>query len=597
MVEASTSFEESSVTTDTQTAAQTGSQTDSQRRIDNDLDALAKHKDEWARLPVASKIEHLRTLASNTSAQAERWVAAACDAKGLDRTSPLAGEEWTSGPWALLFGINRLIETLTAIETTGTPRLRPKSVHTRRDGQVVVDVFPQSGWDRLLLSGISAEVWMQPGVTRDNLADTMAVFYKQRSPHGAVALVLGAGNIASIPPLDVLYKMVAEGRVCLLKMNPVNEYLGPVFEDVFADLVAAGFLRVAYGGSDVGDYLANHRGVDEIHITGSNRTHDAIVFGAGKEGAARKRRGEPVNTKRMTSELGNVSPTIVVPGPWSERDLRFQAAHIATQKLHNAGFNCIASQVLITARRWSLTEPLLAEVASVMSRAPRRPAYYPGAAQRQRALAQAHPAARMLGGDDASPTTLITDVDSTDGTEMCFRDEAFAGVLTATSLPARSMDEYLDRAVDFCNDSLWGTLGANIIIHPATARRHAEALDRAIARLRYGCIGVNAWTGVGFLLAQASWGAFPGHTADDIQSGIGVVHNSLLFDRPQKSVVRAPFHPYPRSLAHGQPTLLPTPPWFVTHRHAHQVNERLTRFEADHAVARVPGIFLAALRS
>ena len=144
-------------------------------------------------------------------------------------------------------------------------------------------------------------------------------------------------------------------------------------------------------------------------------------------------------------------------------------------------------------------------------------------------------------------------------------------------------------AVDFCNDRLWGTLGANIIIHPTTARRHAAALDRAIARLRYGCIGVNAWTGVGFLLAQVSWGAFPGHTIDDIQSGIGVVHNSLLFDRPQKSVVRAPFHPYPRSVAHGRPTLLPKPPWFVSHRHAHQVTERLTRFEADHSRTARPG--------
>src|ERR1035437_4466344 len=95
---------------------------------------------------------------------------------------------------------------------------------------------------------------------------------------------------------------------------------------------------------------------------------------------------------------------------------------------------------------------------------------------------------------------------------------------------------------------------------------------------------------------QWGWGAFPGHTVDDIQSGIGVVHNSLLFDRPEKSVVRAPFLPYPRSTAHGRPRLLPTPPWFVTHRRAHVVSERLTRFEGDHALRRVPGIFAAALR-
>ncbi|MDQ6855442.1 MAG: aldehyde dehydrogenase family protein [Candidatus Dormibacteraeota bacterium] len=564
--------------------------------IDANLAVLAEHRDQWARLPLGAKLDHLRSLARRTSANADRWVRAACRAKGLDPASALAGEEWSSGPWAFLFGVNRLVETLSEVERVGTPRLRPGSVHTRPDGQVIVDVFPQSAWDRLLLSGVSAQVWMQPGVTEATLADTMAVFYKKTNPTGAVALVLGAGNIASIPPLDVLYKMYAEGSVCLLKMNPVNEYLGPVFEDIFADLAAAGFIRFAYGGAQVGEYLTRHDGVDEIHITGSSRTHDAIVFGTGADGTERKAAGEPVSTKRITSELGNVSPTIVVPGPWSERDLAFQAEHIATQKLHNGGFNCIASQVVITHDGWALGGRLLNRVASVLSAAPARPAYYPGAEQRQRAMAGSHPSARTLGGDERAPATLITGLPSDDAGETCFRDEAFAPVLASTAIGGADVEQFLDRAVNFCNDRLWGTLGANIIIHPATARRHAAALDRAVARLRYGCIGVNAWAGVGFLLAQVSWGAYPGHTLDDIQSGIGVVHNSLLFDKPEKSVVRAPFHPYPRSVAHGKPTLLPKPPWFVSHRHAQQVTERLTRFESDHSVRHVPGIFAAALR-
>ena len=578
-------------------ATHADSDADWRRNADYAAATLASRKDDWARLAIGAKIEHLRALREHTAAESQRWVDAACKAKGLDPHSALAGEEWTSGPWALLFGINRLVETLESVADTGSPRLRRGAVHTRADGQVVVDVFPQSAWDRLLLSGVSAQVWMQPGVSQTNLPDSMAVFYKQANPRGAVVLVLGAGNIASIAPLDVLYKLFAEGHVCLLKMNPVNDYLGPIFETIFRDVVAAGFVRFAYGGSEVGEYLTRLDTIDEIHITGSARTHDAIVFGVGTDAAARKERREAITTKRMSSELGNVSPTIVVPGPWSPRDVRFQAGHIATQKLHNAGFNCIASQVVITRGGWGLTSPLLNAVADVMSSATPRPAYYPGADGRRQLLVQTHPDSRVLGGDEAAPTTLITDVDSADVADVCFTTEAFGGVLAATSIDATDIDEYLDRAVDFCNDNLWGTLGANIIIDPMTARHHAAALDRAIARLRYGCIGVNAWTGVGFLLAQVSWGAFPGHTVDDIQSGVGVVHNSLLFDRPEKSVVRAPFYPYPRSFVHGSPTLLPTPPWFVTHRHAHQVSERLTAFEADHAAWRVPGIFLAALRS
>ena len=568
-------------------------------RVDADVAVLVRHRDQWPTLPLATRIAHLRDLAVATDRLADRWVRAACAAKGIAVDSPPAGEEWTSGPWALLFAVNRLTDTLRAIERTGSPPPLPEgAVHTRPDGQVVVDVFPETAYDRLLLSGVSAEVWMEPGVSAESLPAHRAALYRGDPPeHGAVALVLGAGNIASIPALDVLAKLYAEGRVCLLKMNPVNEYLGPIFEEVFAGLIAAGFVRVAYGGAEVGEHLAHHPQIDEVHVTGSNRTHDAIVFGGGAEGAARKARGEPILAKRITSELGNVSPTIVVPGPWTERDLRFQAAHIATQKLHNAGFNCIAAQVLVTHSAWDRERPLLDAVTVALASAPRRPAYYPGAGSRQSSLAAAHQRARTLGGDRAAPVTLIAGLDSTDAGEMCFTTEAFAPVLAATSIDADSLEDYLEQAVDFCNDRLWGTLGANVIVHPATARRHAATIDRAIARLRYGCVGVNAWTGVGFLLPQASWGAFPGHTVDDIQSGTGTVHNTMLFDRPQKTVVRAPFHPYPRSLVHGRPTLLPVPPWFVTHRRAHRVSERLTRFEADHAVRRLPGIFAAALRS
>ena len=563
----------------------------------NALEDLARARGDWAALSIAARIDHLRAVARNCDVHAQRWVRAACEAKGLELGAPLAGEEWSSGPWATILATNRLIDSLRAIEVTGKPRLRPGSVRTRRDGRVVVDVFPQNRWDKLLLSGVRAEVWMQPGVTEGSLPETMAVAYAGDGPPGSVALVLGAGNIAGIPALDVLYKLFVEKQVCLLKMNPVNEYLGPIFEDVFADLITAGFVRVVYGGADAGQYLVAHELVDEVHVTGSSRTHDAIVFGVGPEGEARKESGRPVIGKRVTSELGNVSPTIVVPGPWSGRDLRFQAAHIATQKMHNAGFNCIAAQVLVTQSGWGLGDRLLDEVAAVMQKAARRPAYYPGAGQRQRAQVQEHPSARLLGGDEEAPVTLIAGLDSAHGLDGCFRTEAFTNILSATSLDAAGVDDFLDRAVDFCNNTLWGTLGANIIIHPATAKRHAAALDRAIARLRYGCIGVNAWTGVGFLLPPVTWGAFPGHTPEDIQSGVGVVHNSLMFDRPEKSVVYAPFFPYPRGLLHGQASMLPVPPWFITHRRGHLVTERLTRFEADHRLARIPSILAAALRS
>jgi len=37
------------------------------------------------------------------------------------------------------------------------------------------------------------------------------------------------------------------------------------------------------------------------------------------------------------------------------------------------------------------------------------------------------------------------------------------------------------------------------------------------------------------------WGAHPGNTLRDIQSGVGYVHNPYMLDNVQKSVYRAPF--------------------------------------------------------
>ncbi|MDB4966307.1 MAG: Aldehyde dehydrogenase [Myxococcales bacterium] len=560
-----------------------------------DLEVLAAHKQTWATLPVAQKIELLAAVKRETAKVAERWVAAAVANKGIPAESALAGEEWSSGPWALLYGLSQLVRTLGEIERHGRPRIPKGAVRRARNGQVIVDVFPSSLYDKLLLSGVSGEVWMEPDVTPENLDDHLASFYRTPNPVGKVALVLGAGNIASIAPLDVLYKLVAEGQVCMLKMNPVNEYVGPFLEEAFAPLVAAGFVRVVYGGGDVGAWLCEHPLVEEIHVTGSARTHDAIVFGSGPAGEARRKKDEPKNRRRVTSELGNVSPIVVVPGPWTAADVQFQSEQIATMKMHNAGFNCIAGQVLVLPAAWNQSQPLVDAVKATLRALPNRLAYYPGAAERQKSAHAAHPNAELL--DEAAggvPRTLISGVPS-QGDQHCFREEAFGGVLSETRLPGEDARSFLENAVAFCNDRLWGTLGANLLIHPATIKELGDAFDDALAELRYGCIAINTWTGVGFLLAQTTWGAFPGHARNDIQSGDGVVHNSRLFDRPQKSVIRAPFYPFPRGVAHGQAAILPKPPWFITNKRAHETTRKLTFFEAAPSPLKLPSIFMSAL--
>jgi aldehyde dehydrogenase (NAD(P)+) len=560
--------------------------------LDGAIGELRAHADEWATLAIDRKRAMLRTTRRNLGRCSRRWVDASVAAKRIDPRSPWVGEEWVTGPWALAAAINGYLATLSALAAGRLPEF--EGVTTRADGRLVVPVFPRSVVDRLLMGGISAEVWMQPGVGAAELGEHMASFYREREPRGRVALVLGAGNVNGIASLDTLYRLIAHGHVVLLKMNPVNDYLAPILEEVFEPFLAAGYLRVVCGGAEVGEYLVRHEAIDEVHITGSTATHDAIVWGVGEQAAERRRRGEPLLEKPISSELGGVSPVIVVPGSWSAADLRYQAEHVVTMKLHNGGCNCVAAQVLVLPREWPLRGAFLDELRRLMAALPSRVAFYPGAAVRQRAAVAAHTGAELFGGD--VPRTLITGLDPEATHEHCFSSEAFGEVLAEVSLPGADTTSFLGNAVTFCNRRLAGTLGANLLIHPRTMREARPALDRAIADLEYGAVGVNVWNAVAFLLAQTTWGAYPGHTLEDIGSGIGVVRNSFLFDRPQKTVVRGSFYPFPRSWLHGDPSLLPRPPWFVTNRTAQVTARRVATIAVDPRLRRIPGIFWSALR-
>ncbi|GAA0220005.1 aldehyde dehydrogenase family protein [Actinomadura nitritigenes] len=561
-----------------------------------DLDAvvhrLAAGERAWAGSPLAERRDVLLQVMEAADANAAEWVRIAARIKQLDPASPLVGEEWVSGPYALIGYAQALQETLKRL-ADGAPVLAGYDVGQAPGGRLAVRVLPHGTFDRLLLNGFHAEVWTKPGVTEERLHGDAGL--GQRAPRrtNGVALVLGAGNIFSIPPLDVLYQLYAGNRTVVLKLNPVTDPLLPVFRAVFQPMIDRDLVEIVGGGPEAGSALAHHPGVTAVHMTGSEATHDAIVWGGGEEAAAAKAAGTPKLRKPMTSELGGVCPIIVVPGKWSAADLRHQAEHVATQRLHNSGCNCIAGQILIISSDWAQKDHFLTELRRALKAAPARPAWYPGCDARVRSARGLHPAAEAVGG--TPERTLLTGLDLADPGETAFSTEYFGPVLGVAELPGTGA-EFLDAAVTAANERLRGTLGAGIIAHPRTIKALGGHLRTAIANLRYGAIGVNAWTGLGFLTPRATWGAYPGHTPEDVQSGIGVVHNALLLDHAERTVLVGPFRPSPRSVLHGEMSISPKPLWFVTNRTAAATGRRLTRFTARPRWRALPAIFASALR-
>jgi aldehyde dehydrogenase (NAD(P)+) len=554
--------------------------------IDRRVWQLRQNAERFAREPVLKKLGWLYQVRDRVSRVSERWVRLVCENQRVDFDSSLAGEAWLSGPCATLRTLRLLSASLSDIHRHGLPRL-PQPPARLDNGQLVAQVFPGALFDHGMLPGVSAEVRFDASLPGNVVPQ--AGFYQLARPVGRVALVLGAGNVSSIAALDVLHKMFIEGQVVILKMNPVNAYIGPVLEEAMKPLVDQGYLSIVYGGADVGRELCEHEQVDEIHITGSDRTHDAIVWGEDKaERDRRRQQGEPKLKKPITSELGNVTPVVVVPGPYSARQLDAMAESIAGMVTQNASFNCIAAKMLVLPRGWAGGEKLLDTLGSIFSRVAPRYAYYPGAHERYSVLTRE--AARVQtfgeGAEGSLPWTLIRGLDENDEHTLHFRMEPFCSILSVVELGESDPSAFIDRATTFCNDTLWGTLNAMLFVAPSQLKDDALGADveAAVRRLRYGAVAINQWSAVAYSLGSTPWGGYPSSTLLDVQSGRGWAHNSLMLEGVEKCVVKGPLvSPF-------------RPLWSPLHKTLDTLGRRLCEFEAEPDVWRLSKLGVSALR-
>jgi acyl-CoA reductase-like NAD-dependent aldehyde dehydrogenase len=549
--------------------------------IDRMLLALSDARHRWRDTPLAERVRLARQCADGVYAAAGDWVAAACQAKGIALDSPAAAEEIAAGPLAVMRYLKLMIASLRATDRGGRPRLSGRLLRAD-DGRLRIPLFPARGlYDSLLFPGYHGSAWLFPDVEADDYQKLLADGVQKRFSSEGTALVLGAGNVSSIPAVDALMKLLQDNRVVLLKLNPVNDYLGPIFESAFQPLIAPGFWQLCYGGAEVGTYAAQHQRVDEVHITGSLAAHESIVWGPpGPDQERRRIDGRPLLEKPITSELGNVTPWVVVPGAYSQRQLDFQAENVAAMIVNNASFNCIAAKLIVTCRQWPDRDRFLDKLQAVLDRTPRRSAYYPGACDRFCRFTGRKPD----GASDTLPWTLVRDIDP-DRQPHWVHEESFVCVCAETAIDASSPGDFLDRAVEFVNDRVWGTLGIGLMVHPSF-RRSPDGKARwraALSRLRYGTIGVNVWPGLAYATMWLPWGGYPGATLSDPQSGIGWVHNTCLLEGVEKSVIEAPLVAWPKPL------------WFPSHRQSHVLARRVLDLYHRPAYWKLPSLAGPAL--
>ena len=132
---------------------------------------------------------------------------------------------------------------------------------------------------------------------------------------------------------------------------------------------------------------------------------------------------------------GQRSPVLVVPGPYSEKELAYQAEDVAAGLTCNASFNCNATKVLMRPKGWARRGSFWpASSGALDSRADRR-AYYPGARERWRAYTKGRSLRSFGCRGGLLPWTLVR-IRADDREEPAFATEPFCPILFETEVAA-----------------------------------------------------------------------------------------------------------------------------------------------------------------
>lgn len=402
---------------------------------------------------------------------------------------------------------------INGIKSGGRPRVPSRRL--RVDGRSVSRVFPNGFHEGVLFYDLRAHVWsignqLQGGKYR-----------QAREYKPGPALVLGASNVSSILVTDTLSKMFSENRPVVCKIPPRFAPLEPIYRELFHPLIRDRHLQLVCGGAEIGHALLQESVFETVHLTGSAQTYQTLL--------AENR----FPHRSFTSELGCVTPLVVVPGSWSQRELNYQARHIASMLVMNGGYNCVTPQILILSADWSHKNAFLRSLREELTKYSSRDDLFPGAETRRERFRREYPNGELFG-----PRTLVNLPAEED--TLLFREESFCGMVGVIELTESGVPTFLKAAAGFCNTRLWGDLSCMVLVDDETRRQHERAVAQLLTSLEYGTVSLNAFSGLAFVSAVTPWGSYLDGCSD---SGSGWVNNPYFFDQPEKTVLEGTFLP------------------------------------------------------
>ena len=526
--------------------------------IDRNISKLRVNSSEFLNIDKITLITLLNQTIENIKAISYYWATLASEKKGILNKSK-EGEEWIGGPFACIYAIQYFIDSLQNEDGL--------NISNFDDSKKSYKVFPTKTIEKLLFPFLEGEVRFGKNLSFEQINEFRGFANRFKNNKSKITLILGAGNVSSIPVLDALFHMIAYKSVIYMKLNPVNDYLLPIFTQVFEPFISRGYMIITEGDMEASKYLTQHEGFHHTHLTGSNFTYENIVYGKILTDKERSVKTLPkINKKPITTELGNVTPIIVHPGNWSRSEIKHQAKKIVTAKLNNSGFNCIAAQVIVLPKDWKHTQKLKDDILFYLKKVGDTTSYYPGASENLDQLLETENY-EQINNLSCNTPFLVSDLDLE---KEYANKEVWSTALYFKEIPYTSNENFCSNSIEYVNNELWGNLGVTVLIKNHRKKTNQSILNDYVENLKYGTVAINEWSALGFVIPTLPWGGYPGNKDNDIQSGQGYVHNSLLFESPQKGVVYSRFRLSP----------IIDPPWFVTNKKAHRIFKNLTYYQA-----------------
>ena len=526
--------------------------------IDRNISKLRVNSSEFLNLDKTNLISMLEQVIDNIKTISYYWASLSSEKKG-HLTKSKEGEEWIGGPFSCIYALQYFIEYLQ--DEDGL------DINNFDETNKSYKVFPTKNIEKLLFPFLEGEIRFGKNLNFDQINEYRGFANRFNNNKAKITLVLGAGNVSSIPVLDALFHMIAYKSVIYIKLNPVNDYLLPIFTQVFEPFISRGFMIITEGDMEASKYLTEHDGFQHTHLTGSNYTYESIVYGKTLSDKERSLKTLPkINKKPITTELGNVTPIIVHPGNWSRSEIRHQAKKIVTAKLNNSGFNCIAAQVIVLPKDWKHTKKLKADIKNYLKKIGDTTSYYPGAIENLNDLNGSNNYEQINNLSCSTPFLISNlDLEREYGSK-----EVWSTALYFKEISYNSYEDFCTNSVNYVNNELWGNLGVSVLIKNYKKKKNEKILSSYVENLKYGTVAINEWSALGFVIPSLPWGGYPGNKDNDIQSGQGYVHNSFLFESPQKGIIYSKF----------RLSRLIDPPWFVTNKKAHRIFKNLTYYQA-----------------